>query len=152
LDHGTLLFLLLAVLLLADNVADEVVDKVRGALGAGFDKTISHDDMRQALEVLVLRGRPRQLLRDDVLGQIHRSVLHFGANITQVGVKLEDDRLALLARENLLQHFVANALRQLAPITSDHVETFDFLDDSFVFGAPVYDIERSILLLLEKEQ
>ena len=100
--HTTLLLFLLVVALAADNVANEVVDEVRGCLRACFDQSIGHNYMGQALKVLILAGRPRELLGDDVLCQVHRTVLHLGTDFAQVSVELKDDLLTLFARKNLL--------------------------------------------------
>ena len=99
--HTTLLLFLLVVALAADNVANEVVDEVRGCLRACFDQSIGHNYMGQALKVLILAGRPRELLCDDVLCQVHRTGLHLGTDFAQVSVELKDDLLTLFARKNL---------------------------------------------------
>ena len=103
LRHDSILLLLLAlVLLLADDVPNKIADQIGRRLSALLDESVRHYDMGQALEVLVLRRGASQLLRDHVLGQVHRAVLHSATDTAEIIIELEDDRLTLLTRQYLL--------------------------------------------------
>ena len=85
--------------LFADDVSDKVANKFR--LGfALFDKSVSNNDVRQALEVGVVFRSPCQLLRNHIQRQVECHVLHLAANVGEVVVENHYNLLSLLAGKN----------------------------------------------------
>lgn len=135
---------------LADDVGDEVVDEICVTLAQLF-LTNGDLNVRERFDIAIVLRSSSQLLRDDIFVDHELVAFHLLADVREELVETEHDLFSLLVAENLIEHKVADALRERTPVTSDHIETLDLARYLFFRRAPVLDLQRCILLFLEEQ-